>query len=98
LKIPLMALVSPPVANQQDYYCNAPCHVSSCPVQPKSRSCANKARFTRISHQLAACEVVCWSGVVSCEHKALSRPVGNSAAESGDPQSFVPRAWPPAPI
>jgi hypothetical protein len=42
LKIPLMAMVSPPVANQQDYYCNAPCHVSSCPVQPKTRSCANK--------------------------------------------------------
>lgn len=64
LKIPVMARLSLPGANQQDCYCNAPCHVSSCPVQPKTRSCANKPRFARISHQLAACEVVCWSGVV----------------------------------
>jgi hypothetical protein len=90
LKIPLMAMVSPPVANQQDCYCNTPCHVSSCPVQPKTRSCANKARFARISHQFAACEVVWWGGVVSCEHTALSRPVGNSEAESGDPHCRAP--------
>jgi hypothetical protein len=93
-----MAVVSPraPVAKQQDYYYNmphamahrVPCSQNIADVPTKQDFPEHRTNWPRV------CEVVCWSGVVWCcrvgkWQKALSRPVGNSAAESGDPQSPV---------